>query len=167
MKPQSQSNGQDGFSLIEVIVSLFVLALLALALAKALTFAKYTAEDNLYEATALTVAVSAVEQIKGISLDALRDPPEVGGKPVFQMTVESGTTDSLFLDEPNTIEVPIVTRSDGATSKRLEMTVEPSIAPMATGSGFWIEVRYSYQHPRSGKTRDRVVRNARTVVPSA
>ena len=45
-----------------MMVSMFVLALLALALTKLLLFSKVTAEDNLYEATSLTVAISIIEE---------------------------------------------------------------------------------------------------------
>ena len=57
------------FSLVELMVSMFVLALLALALTKLLLFSKVTAEDNLYEATSLTVAISTIEQMQGASLN--------------------------------------------------------------------------------------------------
>lgn len=153
--------------MVEAIVSLFVLSFIALALVKALTFSKYTAEDNLYEATALTVAVSAIEQMKGISLAELKDPPEVAGKPIFEMSVEAGASAELFLDEFNRIDVPIVTESDGLASKRLPLEVRPSISPMTTGQGYWLELRYRYRHPRTEALRERIIRNARSVVPSA
>ncbi|WP_425609298.1 type IV pilus modification PilV family protein [Thalassobacterium maritimum] len=63
-----------GFSLLEVMISMFILTLFILAFTKGLSYVKYLAEDNLYEATALTVAVSIIEQMKGASLNLLENP---------------------------------------------------------------------------------------------
>ena len=65
---------------------MFVLALLALALTKLLLFSKVTAEDNLYEATSLTVAISTIEQMQGASLNLLENPLQVSGASVGRHT---------------------------------------------------------------------------------
>lgn len=167
MSPQKNSTQQKtGFSLIEVMISMFVLTLLALAITKTLAHAKYTAEDSLYEATALNLGLSIVEQMKSTSYVALSNPPLAGGKPSFRMLVDSGSEEILFLDEANQLSVPIVTEAGGARAKLLPTTITPSITEMTDGIGLWLEVRYSYEHPRSGLTRERVVRNAITDIRS-
>ena len=167
-----ESNSSDcvkakGFSLVEVVVSMFIFALLALALTKTLTFTKYLAEDNLYEATALTVASSLIEQIKGASLDLLIDPIQTGGKDSFEMAADGSTSKYLILDEYNKLEVPIVTDNSGSETKKLEIRVNPSITKMSKSKGYWIEIEYQFDHPRTGRTRTNTLRNARSTVPTS
>ncbi|MGZ0707463.1 type IV pilus modification PilV family protein [Coraliomargarita sp. W4R53] len=155
-----------GFSLVEVVTSMFILALFILAFTKGLTYTKYTAEDNLYEATAMTVAVSTIEQMKGASLNLLESPPKESGKEIFTMIVEGGQEHDIILDEVNVILVPIVTEKDGSIAKKMELEMTPSITPMSSVSGYWLTIRYSYKHPSTGRVRTEVVRNSRSTVPS-
>lgn len=149
-----------------MIISLFVFALLALGLTKSLVFAKYLAEDNLYEATALTVASSLIEQIKGASFDSLENPKQIGGNDSFEMIGGGGQPKMLILDEFNDLQVPVVTENDGSTAKTMKIRVKPSITEMSGASGYWILIEYTYDHPRNGRTRTNFVRNARSTVPS-
>ncbi|MEO0511006.1 MAG: prepilin-type N-terminal cleavage/methylation domain-containing protein [Verrucomicrobiota bacterium] len=158
---------QDGYSLVEMVVTLFVFSLLALGLTKTLTFSKMAAEDNLYEATALTVATSVVEQIKGSSYANLEDPIQVSGKDAFEMVGGTGNASELILDEFNTLIVPLVTEADGLISKNMEIRLKPTITPMNTGIGYWIIVEYNYNHPRMNRIRTNYVRNARSNIPSS
>lgn len=156
----------SGFSLVEILISMFVLTVLALATTKTLIVSKYTAEDSLYEATALNLGLSIIEQMKSASYVVLENPPLSGGAPSFRMLVENGAEEILILDEANLLQVPIVTEASGDQTKRLPTTVIPSITDMTDGSGLWLEVRYSFEHPRSGRVRERVVRNAVTDIRS-
>lgn len=155
-----------GFSLVEIVISMFILALFVLAFTKGLTYTKYTAEDNLYEATAMTVAVSIIEQMKGASLNLLENPPQKDGLSTFTMTVEGGENRDVNLDVVNIISVPIVTEKDGAVAKEMELEITPSIHAMSSTPGYWLAVRYSYKHPQTGRMRTAVVRNARSTVPN-
>jgi len=157
-------NDSAGYSLVEVVISMFILALFVLAFTKGLTYTKYTAEDNLYEATAMTVAVSTIEQMKGASLNLLESPPKKSGKEVFTMIVEGGQRRDIILDELNVVSVPIVTEKDGAIAKRMDLEMTPSIKKMNSVAGYWLTIRYSYKHPRTGRVRTEVVRNARSTV---
>jgi prepilin-type N-terminal cleavage/methylation domain-containing protein len=155
-----------GFSLVEVMISMFILTLLALAVTKGLTFTKYTAEDSLYEVTALNLGLSIIEQMKSTSFNELSDPPLSEGKPSFRLLVDNGDEVILYLDSENVLEVPIVTEAGGERAKLLSTTLIPSITEMRDGSGLWLEVRYTFDHPRSGRTRERVVHNAITDIRS-
>jgi prepilin-type N-terminal cleavage/methylation domain-containing protein len=157
---------QSGFSLVEMIVSMFVLTLLSLGFIKGLVYTKYMAEDNLYEASALSVAVSTIEQMKGASISLLSTPSTSGGKEIFTLTVENSNTIDLFLDEVNTMSIPLVTDSDGNVQKYLELEVTPSIDAMDSATGYWLSLKYSYKHPRTGRIRTAMVRNARSTVPT-
>jgi type II secretory pathway pseudopilin PulG len=154
------------FSLIEMVVSMFVLTLLSLAFVRGLIYIKYTAEDNLYEASALSVAVSTIEQMKGASISLLSTPPTSDGKEIFTLTVENENEIDLILDEANTVSIPLVTDSDGNIQKTLDIEVVPSIDAMDTATGYWLSLKYSYKHPRTGRIRTAMVRNARSTVPT-
>lgn len=70
---------KTGFSLVEVMISMLVLSVLALAITKTMALTKYTAEDSLYEVTALNLGLSIIEQMKSTSYVELANPPNFGG----------------------------------------------------------------------------------------
>ena len=127
---------------------------------------KYAAEDNLYESTALTVALSTLEQMKSKEFEELS---ESQSSSTFNLISGDGEITSLNLNAPNIIPIPIITdeaSSSNAVIKTLPLTLEPSIQPTTTNIGFWLEVKYSYNHPRTGRTRTELVRNIRSNVPT-
>jgi prepilin-type N-terminal cleavage/methylation domain-containing protein len=165
-KSQCRSESQRaGFSLVEVMIAMFILTFFTAALFKGLLYAKYTAEDNLYTSTALTVAVSLMEQMKGASINQISSPKEVSGKEIFTMIVEGGADRDLILGEPNKIEIPLVTDPSGVVSKTFDITINASIEEMDE-IGYWLSIRYSYAHPRTGRIRTEVIHNARSTVRS-
>lgn len=155
---------KHGFTLVEAMFSLFILAVASLGLIKALITTQYTAEDNLYEATALTVALSTIEQMKGASLSALSDPLTVSGVETFNLIAGNGSTTSLDLDTQNIIEIPIITKEDGTSKKTLPLTLTPRIKQTSSKTGYWLEVEYAYDHPRNGRTRTQTIRNMRSEI---
>lgn len=154
----------QAFTLVEIMFSLFMLGVAALGLIKALISTQFTAEDNLYEATALTVALSTIEQMKGASLNELSAPDVVGGKQVFSLMAGNGSTTDLALNEANFVEIPIITNDEGEIKKSLSLTITPSITPTIADTGYWLEVVYSYDHPRTNRTRTQVIRNMRSTI---
>ncbi|CAA6692992.1 MULTISPECIES: hypothetical protein [unclassified Lentimonas] len=161
---KTNSSRVAAFTLLEVMGSMFLFTLFALAFTKALFLCKATAEDNLYDATALTVAISTIEQMKGASLSLLESPPTSNGKEIFEMIIEGNTTHAVSLGEENVLEVPIVTNEAASVTKALELTITPDIQEMADSQGYWLSIRYSYNHPRTGRTRTYMVHNARSTV---
>jgi prepilin-type N-terminal cleavage/methylation domain-containing protein len=166
LNPKLKRKESHGFSLVEIVISMFILALFVLAFTKGLTYTKYTAEDNLYEATAMTVAVSIMEQMKGANNTLIESPPtdEEDGKEIFTITIEDNQTRDLTLDEENTISIPIVTNKDGSLRKNMDLKITPTIEAMNSLGGYWLTVSYSYEHPQSGRVRTAVVRNARSSI---
>lgn len=150
-----------------MMIALFVFTLLAMAYTKTLTYSKYTAENNLYEATTSTVADSLIEQIKGASLDVLENPKKVDGKEAFEMLIERGKKQLLILNEFNELEIPIVTNDTGEQTKKLNLKLKPTITPMLNDEGYWIDVEYEFKSPDSKRIIKNTVRNARTDLPSA
>lgn len=162
--PFNVKKNTSGFTLVEVIISLVILTFVAAGLMSFLISIKYAAEDNLYESTALTVALSTLEQMKSKKFGELSDSQS---NSTFDLISGNGEVRSLNLNVPNIIEVPIITdgtSSNNTVAKTLSLTLEPSIQPTTTNTGFWLEVKYSYDHPRSGRTRTEIVRNIRSNV---
>jgi hypothetical protein len=147
------------------MIAMFVLVLFTAALFKGLLYAKYTAEDNLYAATSLTVAVSLMEQLKGASINQIASPRKVSGKEVFTMVIEGGQDWDLVLDETNTITVPLVTDSAGVVGKTFDIDILASFEDMPD-VGYWLKVEYSYEHPRTGRVRTDTIHNARSTIRS-
>ncbi|CAA6676849.1 MULTISPECIES: hypothetical protein [unclassified Lentimonas] len=164
LSAKTNSSRVAAFTLVEVMGSMFLFTLFALAFMKGLLFCKVTAEDNLYDATALTVAISTIEQMKGASISLLESPPTSGGKETFEMIIEDNTPHTVFLGETNLLQVPIVTNSTGSVSKTLDVTIIPDIQEMDNNEGFWLSIQYSYDHPRNGRTRTYTVHNARSTI---
>lgn len=162
--PLNEKNNTSGFTLIEVIISLVILTFVALGLMSFLISIKYAAEDNLYESTALTVALSTLEQMKSKKFGELSSSQN---NSTFDLVSGNGEITSLNLNAPNIIQIPLITdeaSSDNAVIKTLPLTLEPSIQPTTSNTGFWLEVKYSYDHPRNGRTRTEIVRNIRSDV---
>lgn len=162
--PFNVKNNTSGFTLIEVIISLVILTFVATGLMSFLISIKYAAEDNLYESTALTVALSTLEQMKSKKFGELSDSQSSS---TFDLVSGNGEVTSLNLNAPNILQIPIITdeaSSGNAVIKTLPLTLEPSIQPTTTNTGFWLEVKYSYDHPRSGRTRTEIVRNIQSDV---
>lgn len=166
MKTSAGSLRRSAFSLVETIIALFVLTLLALALTKTLIYTGYMAEGNLYEATALTVASSIIEQVKGTSYDNLRNPPVRNGNPSLELVAGSGESSFLTLGAFNDLDVPLVSPQNGTGGKVMQLRVRPSLTAMAGGSGYWIEVEYEFDQPGTNRLQTRVLRNARSAVPT-
>ena len=166
-KAKKAKKAKDAFSLVEMVITLFLFTILALALTKALTYTKYIAEDNLYEATALTVASSLNEQIKGASLDLIINPKRINGDDCFEMSINGETSIDLTLGTFNDLDVPVVTNEGGEQTKSMRVRIKPEIDEMINRQGYWITIEYEFDHPRSGQTRSSTVRNARSKIPSS
>ena len=165
MKTSIIDKHPTGFSLVEMLISMFIFTLLSVGLSKTLIYTQQVAEDNLYEATALTVASSFIEQIKSVSYAKLLDPDQTAGKDSIEMVIGNNQRFDVILGEFNDLDIPIVTDKSGITNKTLRLQVNPSITEMNSNSGFWIEILYKYEHPKTKRIRNRVLRNARSAVP--
>ena len=99
----------SGFTLVESIITLFILTVAALGLMSFLISIQYSAEDNLYESAALTVALSTLEQMKGESPGDL-DVSIASSN--FDLIEDNETSTSLNLGAENVIQIPIMSDSD-------------------------------------------------------
>lgn len=166
---------QRGFTLVEVVFSLFVLTVFIVAILKTSTFTKYSAEQNLYESTALNAAIGIIEQIKGANYELLINPElDSDTDEIFTASSSTGSALQLKLAQANTISVPIITESGGDTAKTLAVSITPTLTETSkkvknlvntqTPAGIWVEVEYAWAHPRTGRTNTGVMRNMVSLV---
>lgn len=123
------------------------------------------AENNLYESSALNVAISFLEQMKSIEYVSLENPPLNGdAKPSLNFIVGGGQDLNMPLDEDVVVQVPIISNVDGSSKKELGVTIQITLAESADFQGYWIEVDYSWRHPTSDRTYSGEVRGFRSKV---
>ena len=142
----------SGFTLVEVVISLLVLSFAAAGLVSFLISIQYMAEDNLYESTALTVALSTLEQMKSMATDNLENSMNAS---VFNLNTGTSGIQTLGLGQANELSIPIVTNT--VNPKSMPLVLTPSIQSIARDTGFWLRVQYQYDHPRNGRTRTKVI----------
>lgn len=151
----------SGFTLVEVIISLLVLTVAALGITQFLISVQYSAEDNLYESTALNLALNALEQMKSeaaaVTDDRIKDQ-------TFDLTVSANQAVTLNLEQANTIPAAIV--SSGNNPRSIQITLTPSISHLVDKTRFLLRVEYQYEHPRNGRLRTKVLGSIQSRVPN-
>ncbi len=159
--PKNVKRNTSGFTLVEIVISLLILAFAAVGLVKFLISIQYTAEDNLYESTALTVALSTLEQMKNAAPSTLDGSI---GTSTFNLDVGADQPVVLNLGEENTRSIPIITNAE--SPKFMDLRVTPNIQSIAGETGFWLSVQYQYDLPRNGRTQTKVMECIRSKIPS-
>lgn len=164
-----------GFTLVETIITVFVLSVAAIGFTKLLIATQYAAEDNLYDSTALTVALSTLEQMKNTSVALLETSEENGEfdlviKELDIVTDEETEVETLDLGEQNVLQIPLVTNN--ANNKTLRLTLTPRIIPnLIPGTideiveSYMLEVEYAFDHPQTQLNRTKTVRCLRSNTP--
>lgn len=151
----------SGFTLVETIITVTILIIAVTGFTRLLVSTQYNAEENLYESTALNVALSTLEQMKNSSFFELTQSLESAE---FELNTDNpDETTPLDLDESNTLPIPIVTNS--TDDKMLDITLTPRIIKSGRNA-FMLEIEYAYDHPQTGRTRTSFVRCLRSRIRS-
>lgn len=170
-------HARAGITLLELMVGLVLMALVAFGVIKASSMSKFTAEQNLYESTAVNTAIGLIEQMKGTNYNSIANPPvDADGDEIFSLRIADGTSVSLKLGKENDLLVPIITESGGKVGKTLNVKITPSLTRSNTlvkslnntteYAGYWVTIDYSWNHPRSGKAYSGVYKNLISLVSS-
>lgn len=167
-------NPKSGFTLIEVVYALIILAVLFAGLIKISAFTKFNAEQNLYEVSALNAALGVIEQLKSANYELLTDPPTASGTPYFALMTSTGNDIQLNLGTSNQLEIPIITEAGGTTGKTLDVALTPTLQASTKlvqnlvnstePASMWITIDYEWQHPRTKKTHSGTLRNMVSLV---
>ena len=147
----------SGFTLVETVITMTILTIAAVGIVGTLITIQYTSQDSLYGSTALTVAMSTLEQMKSMDSNALENSINTSS---FNLITSVSGEVTLNLSQENQIQVPIVTNDDG--NQTMPITLIPNMQTLENDNGFLLEVGYEYKHPRNGRLRTEMVRCIRS-----
>jgi len=111
-----QRNGESGFSLIEIMMSILILAVISLAVSSNLIAALRTAKFTQVNHAASSLAISKVEELAAIdtlNLDASYNATETSvAWPDFNINFTRTVVVTVNADESRTIDVTVVSNAD-------------------------------------------------------
>ena len=147
----------SGFTLVETVITMTILTIAAVSIVGTLITIQYKSQDSLYNSTALTIAISTLEQMKSTSSSTLEASL---GTSSFNLITSVNAETLLNLGAENLLQIPIVTNTD--VDQELPLILFPDIQPLENDNGFLLEVGYEYKHPRNGRLRTEMVRCIRS-----
>lgn len=160
---------KKGFSLIEVVLSLFILAMISLSLGVATISTRKSSEAAVYQATAMSTVSSYLEQIKSMDypniLAAVASPST---KPL-PTQIDDNTNDPLYLNQGNQKVVPVDVGNTGATAKTMTITITPTVtdlSPTLNMTAVEIILTYTWKADNAKSLQSRAVRAVRSFTPS-
>lgn len=147
------------------MIAMTILVVLAGGIIGGVFTVRSDAENNLYESAALNVAISFLEQIKSIDYTTLESPPvNIEGKQYHTFIIGFGQELNVILNEDVTIDVPIISNTDGSSRKTLPVTLNISTTQGTDLPGYWMEVDYSWEHPTTDRVYEGEVRGFRSEI---
>lgn len=146
-------------------MAMLILSIVAAGIISAVFTVREDAENNLYESSALNVAMSFIEQMKSFDYALLEDPPKnAGGQEAFTFIIGSGTALQVPLNQNITVTVPIVSKSDGSVVKELDVIINASKQLATSYDAYWLSVDYSWEHPTRERSFGGTVNSLRSEV---
>lgn len=165
---ERESGSEKGFSLVEVMIAMAILAVIAMGISQNLILTRGIAETNIREVTANSVISGYLEQLKSMQYErilvSVRDP----SKPL-PTKLSEGEPDPLFLGQWMTKTVVIDEDKDGNTTRTMPLHVRVGIEDLAAngnGTVLAIEFEYAWEDARSRVRRERSLRTMRSFVPT-
>jgi len=165
---QLKERKQAGFTLLEVMLALVILAVIAVGITRSLIMTRGLAETNIRESSAVAAASGYLEQMKSMEyeriLTSVRDPDV----PIPTVLAE-GQPDPLFLDQ--WMEKELVIDQDAQTGQERTMPLwvrleVQDLEPSNNGSLMAITLFFAWEDAKTGQRRDRSVRTMRSLVPT-
>lgn len=157
MKVRLQS---QGFSLIEVMVSVGILAIVAAGISSITMLTSRIAYANIYENTAYNIAQAYAEQIKSINYSAIRnalnDPVNYDIPTESLMLGSSDNSADLKINDPLIFGVPLekeivvdIEKDDegGFRERKMKMWIHPKGTDLNTKTDCWdaIEITLDFE----------------------
>lgn len=158
-----------GFSLIEILIAMAILAGLASAILAGVLQVRKLAEDNVYQASSNTIAAGFLEQLLGISYSELKNSAKDSSVPL-PTRINQGSADPIFNGSWTTVSLPIISKvdADGNTIPELSIDVDVMVQLrdlLPDGvDAMEIAIFYKYTSPSSRKQYERVIRTIRSSV---
>lgn len=158
-----------GFSLIEILIAMAILAGLAAAILAGALQVRKLAEDNVYQASSNTIAAGFLEQLLGIAYAELKNS-EKNPSVALPTKINQNTSDPIYNGVWTTVSLPIISKvdADGNTIPELSIDVDVKVElrdllPEGVDA-MEIAIFYKYTNPTSRKQHERVIRTIRSSV---
>jgi prepilin-type N-terminal cleavage/methylation domain-containing protein len=159
---------RGGFSLIEVILAMVILAMIAIGVTKGLIMTRGMAETNIREMTANAVASGYIEQLK--SMPYARIVSSVRDNAIPLPTVLSlGEPDPLYIGSWETKSIVIDEDMDTGKERRMPLHVMVELDDLESagnGSILSISLFYAWEDAKTQQRRERALRTMRSYVPT-
>ena len=171
---QSAKYSGKGLTLLEVMLSMLIFTIVALGLSRFMIHSKFMAENNLYEATALNVALSTIEQLQSEPYNTI-EALMAGANPAdYTLDLINGESAIIKVNDgdipaPETsseLSVPVTDSTTGETLKDIEVKLTATLTADSSIEAYWITVAYSYTHPRDDRVLGGMVRSFIHNVPN-
>lgn len=159
----------QGFTMVEMIFSLIILAMITFSLGTAMIHTRKSSEAAIYQATALAAVSSYLEQIKSMDypnlVNAIASPST---KPLPTQS-DDNNNDYLYVGQANVKNIATDVTSGGQTIKTFPLTITPTLTdlnPTLNINAIEIVLTYSWKAPNSKSTQTRALRTIRSLTPS-
>lgn len=147
---------RSGMSLLEVMIATVIFSIVILGVVKGLVFARRLSENNVWRASALTVAAGYLEQMRAMTLNDLVEaagtPPEEiptevnqgSGDPLWPNSWPAASGDSAV--NRKTVDVNDTPSNEG-DDMVIEFNPQLSLVDDANGSRIVIRLDYRWEPP--------------------
>jgi len=162
------ANNRQGFSLIEVLLAMVILALLTMGISQGLVFARSISETNIREVTANAAASGYLEQLKSMEYATILTSVNDTSVPV-PTVLSLGQPDPLLLNQWTTKSVVIDQDPDTGHERRMPLHVRLEIRNLdGAGNGPLLEfsIFYAWEDAKTYRKRERGLRTMRAEVPT-
>jgi prepilin-type N-terminal cleavage/methylation domain-containing protein len=161
--------GFKGFTLIEMTISLFILAMISLSLGLSSIAARKYSEAAVMQSIAMSMAVSYMEQIKSMDYSKLVNACASPATVPLPTMIDDITSDPLYLNIDNTKTFAIDINNSGAITKKMTMTVKPTLTDLSGSlnlTAVEVILNYSWTAADSKVPHNRAMRSVRSYIPS-
>ncbi|MFW5883816.1 MAG: type IV pilus modification PilV family protein [Verrucomicrobiota bacterium] len=146
---QPRRRAKAGFTLVEVMIALFIFGFMALSITMGALAMRKMAEHQVYAATALTVASGFMEQAKTITFAELQNAAD-GNTQILDFIIEDGQEFEVTVGTEATIAVPIDADAEGNTRLTMPMTILVECHPITDLDAVQIDLTYTWSSPQIG-----------------
>ncbi|MDX2109069.1 MAG: prepilin-type N-terminal cleavage/methylation domain-containing protein [Verrucomicrobiota bacterium] len=160
---------RKGMTLLEVMVALTLLTGMAGAVLLCVMQVRETAEDNLYQATSITIATGYLEQMMGMSYSTLRDIALNPTKAIPTKSTES-QIDNIYTSQFTALDIPIVSEmaADGSLVAKVSMKfeIQAHLRDLRPDGVDAIEVgiTYAWTKPSNRQRNERSIKTIRSSI---
>jgi prepilin-type N-terminal cleavage/methylation domain-containing protein len=158
----------SGFTLVEVLLSLVIFAMIALGVTQTLILTRGIAESNIREVTANAVASGYLEQLKSMPYERIVSSVRDTSIPL-PTVLSLGEADPLMVGEWLTKSIVIDEDPDLGTERHMPLHVKVEVDDLSgSGNGviLGIELAFAWEDAKTRERRERVLRTMRSYVPT-